>query len=53
MYGPFTNERLVGRTISDRRDDVFLATKFGIKLLRENDLLARDRRPPRVRARGR
>jgi aryl-alcohol dehydrogenase-like predicted oxidoreductase len=29
MYGPFTNERLVGRAIKDRRDDVQLATKFG------------------------
>jgi aryl-alcohol dehydrogenase-like predicted oxidoreductase len=29
MYGPFTNERLVGRAIADRRDKVVLATKFG------------------------
>ncbi|HVE80034.1 MAG TPA: aldo/keto reductase [Gemmatimonadaceae bacterium] len=29
MYGPFTNERLVGRAIGDRRDQVVLATKFG------------------------
>jgi len=29
MYGPFTNEKLVGRAIRDRRDDVVLATKFG------------------------
>ncbi|WP_030482596.1 aldo/keto reductase [Nocardioides aequoreus] len=29
MYGPFTNERLVGRAIADRRDEVVLATKFG------------------------
>jgi aryl-alcohol dehydrogenase-like predicted oxidoreductase len=29
-YGPHTNERLVGRAIADRRDDVVLATKFGI-----------------------
>jgi aryl-alcohol dehydrogenase-like predicted oxidoreductase len=32
MYGPHTNERLVGRAIKDRRDEVFLATKFGIKV---------------------
>jgi aryl-alcohol dehydrogenase-like predicted oxidoreductase len=32
MYGPHTNEQLVGRAIADRREDVFLATKFGIKL---------------------
>jgi aryl-alcohol dehydrogenase-like predicted oxidoreductase len=29
MYGPFTNEVLVGRAIADRRDAVVLATKFG------------------------
>jgi len=29
MYGPFTNERLVARAISGRRDEVQLATKFG------------------------
>ncbi|MDF0554479.1 aldo/keto reductase [Kamptonema sp. UHCC 0994] len=29
MYGPFTNEELVGRAIGDRRDKVILATKFG------------------------
>jgi aryl-alcohol dehydrogenase-like predicted oxidoreductase len=32
MYGPHTNEELVGRAISGRRDEVFLATKFGIKI---------------------
>ena len=30
MYGPFTNEELVGRALAGRRDDVQLATKFGI-----------------------
>ena len=30
IYGPFTNEELVGRAIAGRRDQVFLATKFGI-----------------------
>jgi aryl-alcohol dehydrogenase-like predicted oxidoreductase len=30
MYGPYTNERLLGRAIADRRDQVVLATKFGI-----------------------
>ena len=29
MYGPFTNEVLVGQAIKDRRDQVVLATKFG------------------------
>jgi aryl-alcohol dehydrogenase-like predicted oxidoreductase len=30
IYGPFTNERLVGRAIARRRDTVVLATKFGV-----------------------
>jgi aryl-alcohol dehydrogenase-like predicted oxidoreductase len=30
VYGPFTNEVLVGKAIAGRRDEVFLATKFGI-----------------------
>ena len=29
MYGPFTNEVLIGKAIADRRDKVVLATKFG------------------------
>jgi aryl-alcohol dehydrogenase-like predicted oxidoreductase len=40
MYGPHTNERLVGQAIEGRREEVFLATKFGIKL-------ELDRDPPR------
>ena len=30
LYGPFTNEELVGRAIAGRRDEVVLATKFGV-----------------------
>ena len=30
IYGPFHNEELVGRAIKDRRDEVVLATKFGM-----------------------
>jgi aryl-alcohol dehydrogenase-like predicted oxidoreductase len=32
MYGPHTNEELVGRAIAGRRDGVLLATKFGIQI---------------------
>src|SRR5271154_6958699 len=32
VYGPHTNEELVGRAIRDRREQVVLATKFGIVL---------------------
>ena len=30
MYGPYTNEQLVGRAIADRRDQAVIATKFGL-----------------------
>src|SRR2546421_10309364 len=30
MYGPYTNEELVGRAIRGRRNEVIIATKFGI-----------------------
>ncbi len=35
MYGPFTNEELVGKAIKGKRDQVTLATKFGV--MRETD----------------
>jgi aryl-alcohol dehydrogenase-like predicted oxidoreductase len=38
VYGPHTNEELVGRAIADRRDDVVLATKFGIVRDPENPM---------------
>jgi aryl-alcohol dehydrogenase-like predicted oxidoreductase len=41
MYGPHTNERLIGSAIAGRRDEVFLASKFGIKLIRDDDLINR------------
>jgi len=52
MYGPHTNERLVGAAIAGRREEVFLATKFGIKLVKDDDLLRReiDGKPEYVRA---
>ncbi len=31
MYGPYTNEELVGRAIKGKRDNIVIATKFGIK----------------------
>jgi aryl-alcohol dehydrogenase-like predicted oxidoreductase len=52
MYGPHTNERLIGSAIAGRRDDVFLATKFGIKLIKDDDLINRtvDGSPQYVRS---
>jgi aryl-alcohol dehydrogenase-like predicted oxidoreductase len=53
MYGPHTNERLVGRAIKDRRDEVFLATKFAIRIEPGPDgtpIRSIDGRPEYVRA---
>src|SRR6478752_2262107 len=44
IYGPFTNEELVGRAMGDRRDQVVLATKFG--LVSHSCFLTRDIRSP-------
>ncbi|GAB2912487.1 aldo/keto reductase [Rhodococcus aerolatus] len=49
MYGPHTNERLVGAAIADRRDRVVLATKFG-NVVREDGSRGVDGRPEYVRS---
>jgi len=50
MYGPFTNERLVGRAISGRRDSVVLATKFGNERREDGTRVGINGRPEYVRA---
>ena len=45
MYGPFTNERLVGRAIAGRRDEVVVATKFGNERLPNGERLGINGRP--------
>ena len=50
VYGPFTNEELVGRAIAGRRSDVVLATKAGLVVEdRANYVLGRDGRPEHIR----
>ncbi len=49
MYGPFTNERLVGRAIADRRDAVVLATKFGNERAPDGTRIGVNGRPEYVR----
>jgi len=49
MYGPFTNEKLVGRAIADRRDAVVLATKFGNVRGENGERLGIDGSPEYVR----
>src|SRR6266704_1983630 len=49
MYGPFTNEQLVGRAIRDRRDQVVLATKFGNERNPDGSWIGINGRPDYVR----
>jgi aryl-alcohol dehydrogenase-like predicted oxidoreductase len=49
IYGPFTNEQLVGRAIQDRRDAVVLATKFGNQRGQDGSWLGVNGRPDYVR----
>jgi aryl-alcohol dehydrogenase-like predicted oxidoreductase len=49
MYGPFTNERLVGQAIKDRRDQVVIATKFGNVRDEQGNNLGIDGSPEYVR----
>src|SRR4029079_16615681 len=49
VYGPYTNERLVGRALQGRRDRVVLATKFGNVRDAEGKWLGIDGRPEYVR----
>lgn len=50
MYGPFTNERLVGRAIANRRDEVQLATKFGNERAADGTRLGINGKPDYVKA---
>ena len=50
IYGPFTNERLVGRAIRDRRVEVVLATKFGNVRTEDGKFLGINGRPEYVRS---
>jgi len=48
MYGPFTNEELVGRAIKGRRDEIILATKFSIVRGEDGSFLGVNGRPEYV-----
>jgi aryl-alcohol dehydrogenase-like predicted oxidoreductase len=49
VYGPYTNEELVGRALKGRRDQVVLATKFGLISHRNRDQLMVDGHPENIR----
>jgi aryl-alcohol dehydrogenase-like predicted oxidoreductase len=50
MYGPFTNEQLVGKAIAGRRDEVQLATKFGNERNPDGSWVGINGRPDYVRS---
>ncbi|MGO4860158.1 aldo/keto reductase [Arthrobacter sp. 2MCAF14] len=50
MYGPFTNEKLVGKAIAGRRADVVLATKFGNERREDGSFLRVNGTPEYVRS---
>ncbi|HEX4080754.1 MAG TPA: aldo/keto reductase [Rhizomicrobium sp.] len=49
VYGPFTNEELVGRALKGRRDGVIVATKFGFDI-RDGKSSGTDSRPDHIRS---
>src|SRR4028119_2495721 len=50
MYGPFTKEKLVGKAIEGRRDEVTIATKFGIQREEDGTWLGINGRPEYVKS---
>jgi aryl-alcohol dehydrogenase-like predicted oxidoreductase len=51
VYGPFTNEELLGRALAGRRDQVTIATKFGFRFEDGKQIgVERDSRPAHIRA---
>src|SRR5688500_15776890 len=50
MYGPHTNEELVGRAVAGRRDEVVLATKFGVERRPDGVPVGINGRPDYVRS---
>jgi aryl-alcohol dehydrogenase-like predicted oxidoreductase len=49
VYGPFTNEKLVGKAVADRREKVVLTTKFGQVRLEDGTLVGVNGRPDYVK----
>jgi aryl-alcohol dehydrogenase-like predicted oxidoreductase len=52
VYGPFTNEEIVGEALAPVRDQVVIATKFGFNLDRRRQAGGLDSRPGTIRAGG-
>ena len=48
-YGPYTNEELLARALTDRRDRVVIATKFGFRFDEKGGIAGTDSRPDHIR----
>ncbi len=48
VYGPFTNEELLGKALAARRERIVLATKFGFRI-EDGETTGTDSRPPHIR----
>jgi len=49
MYGPFTNEELVGEALAPFREQVVIATKFGLKISPKGEQIGLDSRPEHIK----
>jgi aryl-alcohol dehydrogenase-like predicted oxidoreductase len=49
MYGPFTNEELVGKALAPFREQVVIATKFGFKISPKGEQIGLDSRPEHIK----
>ncbi len=49
IYGPFENEKLVGRALKGKRDQVVIATKFGFDISPEKKIVGANSRPDHVK----
>jgi aryl-alcohol dehydrogenase-like predicted oxidoreductase len=49
MYGPFTNEELVGEALAPFRKQVVIATKFGLKISPKGEQIGLDSRPEHIK----
>src|SRR5439155_906660 len=49
MYGPFTNEELVGEALAPFRERVVIATKFGFKISPKGEQIGLDSRPQHIK----
>ena len=49
IYGPFENEKLLGKALKGRRDEVIIATKFGFEFSPDRKIIGANSRPEHVK----